>query len=154
MADVIGRLVAVADAVTADLNAQDAGAFGITATAKRTFLPVVDLSQIGTSPQLFVVPVGYEEDRQGVSASFVGHYELDLILQQRVGAGDPADAAVVVLVLAMQQMIDRYKANALMVCGRRAVMERNDANPAYYQPWLLTKNVFCGVVTLRFTLIG
>lgn len=154
MSDAAVRLIAIADLLTTDLNAQAAGTFAVDATAKRTFLPVVDLAKIGTTPQLFVVPLGYEEERAGVSCSFPGKYEIDLILQQRVGAGDAADTAVAALMLAQQQMVDRYKPVAMTVLGRRVALERADANPAYYQPWLLTKNTFCGIATLRFVMIG
>ena len=86
------RLLGLADAAVAALNAAPAGTFGLEFTAERRLLPFVDLKLIGTKLLVYVVGVGRIDVRQGNVASFTGEYDLALLVQQRFQPTDDVEA--------------------------------------------------------------
>ena len=127
--------------------------FVLAFTAKRTHLPIIDLSKIGDTLTVSVIPIGCEQERLGGGRSpqYEGHYEIDVLVQQRVGVGDDAEAAVASLELLQEQLADYFKPLAVVIPdGRGCVLGPIDASPAYSQKALLERNTFVGVQTWKF----
>jgi hypothetical protein len=165
------RLVELADALATALNAaQPAPAdpdadppvetepspFILPFAAESTALPVVDYKQIGTTLLVYVVPIGFDQERVGGGASpvFSGRAEIDFLVEQKVGVGTDAQTAVKKLLLLQEQMVNLFKNCAVILTGGKAVLAEVSASPTYSQAALLTRNCFCGVQTLTFVLFA
>jgi hypothetical protein len=159
------RLLGLADALAEALNSAQPvqpappeeplpSPFVLPFTAEETPLPVVDLKEIGTTLLVYVVPIGLDQERVGGGTSpvFSGRAEVDFLVEQKVGVGPDAEAAVENLLLLQEQMVNLFKNCAVILTGGRAVLSEVSASPTYSQAALLTRNCFVGVQTLTFTL--
>ncbi len=153
LADSIAESLNSAQAAPAPLPPGWASPFAVAFMAARTVLPIIDLSQIGNALIVDVIPIGYEQERLGGgrSAQYKGHYEIDILVQQRVGVGDAAEAAVASLLLLQEQLANYFKPLAVVLPdGRGCILGPIEASPAYSQKALLQEHVFAGVQTWKF----
>jgi hypothetical protein len=159
----IATLTSLADSIAESLNTAQvapapppvgwASPFAVAFTAARTVLPIIDLSKIGDTLTVAVIPLGYEQERTGGGRTpqYEGHYDIDLLVQQRVGAGAPAEALVASLLLLQEQVAEYFKPLAVVLPdGRGCIFGPIEASPAYSQRALLEKNTFVGVQTWKF----
>jgi hypothetical protein len=154
LADSIAESLNTAQAPPAPVPAGWASPFIVPFTAARTVLPIIDLSKIGDTLTVDVIPIGYEQERTGGGRTpqYDGHYEIDILVQQRVGVGDAAETLVASLLLLQEQLAEWFKPLAVVLPdGRGCVLGPIDASPAYSQRALLEKNTFVGVQTWKFT---
>jgi hypothetical protein len=154
LADSIAESLNSAQAAPAPLPVGWASPFIVPFTAARTALPIIDLSKIGETLTVGVIPIGYEQERTGGGRTpqYDGHYDIDILVQQRVGVGDAAEALVASLLLLQEQLAEYFKPLAVVLPdGRGCILGPIDASPAYSQRALLEKNTFVGVQTWKFT---
>ena len=157
-------LTSLADSIAESLNSAQAppaplpvgwvSPFIVPFTAARTVLPIIDLSKIGDTLTVAVIPIGYDQDRLGGGRTpqYDGNYEIDLLVQQRVGVGDTAEALVASLLLLQEQLAEYFKPLAVVLPdGRGCILGPIDASPAYSQKALLERNTFVGVQTWKFS---
>ena len=100
-----------------------------------------------------VIPIGYSQERLGGGRTpqYQGHYEIDILVQQRVGVGDAAEAAAASLLLLQEQIANYFKPLAVVLPdGRGCILGPIDASPAYSQKALLERSTFVGVQTWKF----
>lgn len=121
---VFGQTTALADAIVAVLNA---GSFAVEISAARLFARKFALSSDGTTDlvvpdadsaaRVDIFPSIEEEDRSGggVTPVFEAKYAVHMLIQQKVGGGDAAEAQVALLMQARSEMIESLKSVGLTV---------------------------------------
>ncbi len=153
LADSITESLNEAQAAPSPLPSGWASPFVAPFTAARTVLPIIDLSKIGDALIVDVIPIGYSQERLGGGRTpqYQGHYEIDILVQQRVGVGDAAEAAAASLLLLQEQIANYFKPLAVVLPdGRGCILGPIDASPAYSQKALLERSTFVGVQTWKF----
>lgn len=153
LADSITESLNEAQAAPSPLPSGWASPFVAPFTTARTVLPIIDLSKIGDALIVDVIPIGYSQERLGGGRTpqYQGHYEIDILVQQRVGVGDAAEAAAASLLLLQEQIANYFKPLAVVLPdGRGCILGPIDASPAYSQKALLERSTFVGVQTWKF----
>lgn len=164
-----GRLVGLAEAIAATLNAAQPvqpespeepseplpSPFGLPFTALRKVLPLVDLKKLSDLLSVSIIPVGADETRVGglQSAVVTGDYEVDILVQQRLGQGDDAEQFVPPRLQLMEEIRDYLKRSGIALTGCKAALMTVDAAPSYSLAALLDSRCFVGAQTLVFKLI-
>lgn len=126
--------------------------------ANVTFKPLARLDALGESGYVEIVPIDDPEARQGMSALFIGDYDLDIVIYGRVGKGSDADTKCREFMSLRQRIRDLFKGVQVSVSGlktTRAVMVEvnKDTGPAYAQSKLFEEGIFLSVMGLRFTIM-
>ena len=147
------RLLGLADAAVAALNAAPAGTFGLEFTTQRRLLPFVDLKLIGTKLLVYVVGVGRIDVRQGNVASFNGEYDLALLVQQRFQPTDDVEAKGEALVNLAEQLCGYLGTVRLTVGTGSGLLKLVHGHPAYNLKALEGMRLFDSAQILTFKVI-
>ena len=136
-------IVAIADAVTAELNGNS---FSQSFTAQRLYLPVFDLQGMSTL-KVTVVPKGITSQSLDRSRDSFD-YQIDVAIQKKVAN---EIATIDALMLLAEEIADYFRTNPLSSYpGARCMNVENI--PVYAQDHLQELRQFTSVLTLTFRL--
>jgi hypothetical protein len=108
---IFGQTTALANAVVAFLQAKDtAGAFVLSIAPQRRIVERTDIKEVPliNAPVLVdIYPGNDAEERQGLSGTFMAHYVLNMVMQQK--AGSSAETQGLLLLQLRTQIIEAMK---------------------------------------------
>lgn len=142
----MSRLIALADAVVAELNG---GAFSQPFTAERHYRPVFSLPQMATL-HVSVVPSGLTEQIQARD-QVRRECQIDVAVQKKLTTGDHAE--IDTLMDLVQEIADFVRFKTLNT-DPPAVCVRLANEPIYAPEHLEQKRTFTSVLTLTFRWMG
>ena len=145
----MARVIDIADAVAAELNAASAGTFAPAFTAARRVLPAFELAELAEL-RVTVVPKALEITGAMRSASLID-CQIDIGVQQKLGKDlDTEVAALCTLV----ESIAAYLRRRPLAAAPLAAWVRTQNDPVYAPDHLANERTFTSVLTLTYRSAG
>jgi hypothetical protein len=153
-------LVALAESAAAAINAATIAGQPILpagSAAVQEFAPLVDLSGVGSTLLVYIIPLTDAEVRVGGGPApvFDGHYSVVIETYKKIAAGPAGKAEAAACMLVRQDIRDLLKRTQLAVQGRKlshAVVEQLQPSrePAYSHSRLNEEGVMLTTQTVAF----
>ena len=141
----VSTLMAIADAVVADLNG---ATFSQSFEAKRYYRPVFDLAEM-SDLHVSVVPKGVTSEIQS-RARTQNDYQVDVAVQKKTAAETDLDP----LMTLVEEIADHFRFKRLTLAGGgEAVWMRTENQPVYAPEHMDELRQFTSVLTLTFRVV-
>ncbi len=141
----MARIIDIADAIAAELNAAAAGTFAPAFTAVRRVLPAFDLSELAEL-KVTVVPKGVEIGGAMRSASQFD-FQIDIGVQQKLGKDLDAEVAAL---CGLVDAIAAYLRRRPLAATPHAAWVRTRNDPVYAPEHLADQRAFTSVLTVTY----
>lgn len=145
----MARIIDIADAIAAELNAAAAGTFAPAFTAVRRVLPAFDLSELAEL-KVTVVPKGVEIGGAMRSASQFD-FQIDIGVQQKLGTDLDTEVATL---CGLVEAIAAYLRRRPLTGMPHAAWVRTQNDPVYAPDHLAQQRTFTSVLTITYRSVG
>ena len=145
----MARIIDIADAIAAELNAAAAGTFAPAFTAVRRVLPSFDLSELAEL-RVSVVPKALDISGAARSASQFDR-QIDIGVQQKLGKDLDTEVAAL---CGLVEQIAAYLRRRPLTGMPHAAWVRTQNDPVYAPDHLAQQRTFTSVLTLTYRSVG
>ena len=145
----MARIIDIADAIAAELNAAPAGTFAPAFTAARRVLPAFELAELAEL-RVTVVPKSVEISGAMRSACLID-CQIDIGVQQKLGKDMDTEVAAL---CGLVEQIAAYLRRRTLAGAPHAAWVRSQNDPVYAPDHLAQQRTFTSVLTLTYRSVG
>ena len=145
----MARIIDIADAIAAELNAAPAGTFSPAFTAVRRVLPAFELSDLAEL-RVSVVPKATESAGSSRAACLVD-CQIDIGVQQKLGTDLDTEVATL---CGLVEQIAAYLRRRPLTGSPQAAWVRTQNDPIYAPDHLAQQRTFTSVLTVTYRSVG